>query len=189
VPIVVIEHNEADPKWLKPLANSAQIEGAIKELLGFEYFKSLMGRGCRGVGVDRLEDVLRGGVDVRPTDSVIFRDHLDKAVEYGAAADGLLIMIYDESQLKAASIEFPGSTSEAELAQFAAEYPVRINDYNGRILLSRCGPDKDPGYGLLYGAWIADDPFDALRMLLVVATIGTDAVARTRETLSKVSSE
>jgi hypothetical protein len=188
VPIVVIEHTEPDSKWLKPLANSGQIERAVKDLLGVEYFASVMGRGCRGVSLDRLDDVLRGGVDVRPTDSVIFVDHLDKAIEYGAGEEGLLVIVYDKSQLKPASIEFPNSTSAADLNQFAAEYPTRIDDYNGNILLSRCGPNKDAGYGLLYGAWIPDDPFNALRMLLVIAQASNNALATTREAISRETS-
>jgi hypothetical protein len=188
VPIVVIEHNEPDPKWLKSLANTGQIESAIQDLLGFDYFASLMGAGCRGVAVGRLETILRAGVDVSPTDSVIWLDHLDKAVEYGSA-DGVVVMVFDERQLKPASREFPKSTSEEELTQIANEYPTRIDDYNGRTLLSRCGPHQDPGYGLLYGAWIPGDPFDALRLVRVIAPSGQNIPSAVGETVAKVAAK
>lgn len=171
VPVVLVEHDEPDPKWLKDLANSGAIESAVKDLLGFDYFKFLMGNGCRGVALSRIEDILAAGVDVRPTNAVIWVDHLDKAVEYGSDA-GTVVMVFDNAQLRPASIEFPKSTPETELAQFANEYPMRVDDYHGKVLLSHCGPTQDPGYGLLYGRWIESNAFDALRMVLVIVPAG-----------------
>jgi hypothetical protein len=187
IPVLVVEHNEPDPKWLKDLANSHTIENAVKDLLGLDYFRSVMGDGCRGVPFDRLGDVMAEGVDVRPTDSVIWVDHLDKAVEYGSE-DGVVIMVFDRAQLKPASIVFPKSTSEEELAHFANDYPTRVDDYHGDILISRCGPKQDPGYGLIYGSWIQSNAFDALRMVLVIAQEGHNAKQRVVEIIRGVAS-
>ena len=44
---------------------------------------NLIGCGFRAVAIDRLEAVLRNGIDVEPVDSVIFVATFDKAGEYG----------------------------------------------------------------------------------------------------------
>lgn len=172
IPIIVIEHNEPDPKWLKDLVNSGEIEGSIKALLGQDYFLAVMSTGCRGVPLTRLEAVLSRGVDVDPTDSVISVDHLDKAVEYGSV-DGVVVMVFDPAQLKPASIEIPPSTPEAQIDALRREYPTRIENYHGNTLLSRVREGQgDAGYGLLYGRWIPSDPWEVLQMILVVAPHG-----------------
>jgi hypothetical protein len=49
----------------------------------------------RGVGVDRLGAVLRSGIDVEPSDSVIYVDFFDKAWEYGGMPKVILALDRD----------------------------------------------------------------------------------------------
>jgi hypothetical protein len=52
---------------------------------------------CRGVGLDRLGVILDNGCDVSPTDSPIFADSIDKAIEYGGPSQ--VLQIFDIEKL------------------------------------------------------------------------------------------
>ncbi len=71
--------------------------------------------GCsfRGVSIDRLVTVLNHGIDVLPTNAVIYTDCFDKAFEYGGWPK--VVLAFDADRLQTTFREIPADSSEAEL--------------------------------------------------------------------------
>lgn len=124
----------------------------------------------RAVELDRLESVLRYGIDVEPKDSVIFADGFDKAWEYGGFPK--LMMILDRSRLDASWRDVPASTPPAELADLRRTFPTMVQMPDGQFWLSRL-PESNrrlaTPYEGAYGYWIPGSPFNALQGILLFA--------------------
>ncbi len=69
--------------------------------------------GFRGVSIDSLPAVLQQGIDVVPTNDVIFVDDLDKALEYGGWPKVLLALRW--SSLKCTFKHLPADSSKEKV--------------------------------------------------------------------------
>ena len=123
----------------------------------------------RGVSIDRLQTVLRAGIDVVPTDSVIYLSDFDKAWEYGDFPK--IVLALDSQKVKASWQTIPADTPPVELAEIRKAYPTSIPCSDDESLwLSRL-PADDPRIGTSYEAsyafWIPGDPLEAVRAVFV----------------------
>jgi len=129
-------------------------------------------RGClfRAVSLDRLSSVLREGIDVEPTNAVIWANGLDKALEYGDWPK--LIMALDHNFMKKTYTELDANTSEQELAAVCRDYPTLVNQGEGsKLFFSRLKED-DPRLCSTYESfsawWIPGDPWNALKGVFIL---------------------
>ena len=125
----------------------------------------------RGVSIDRLQNVLDNGIDVLPTDSVIYADSYSKAWEYGGMPKVVLALKW--AGLDRTWRELPAATPEAEIAALRLQFGTEVRSDDGsRIWLSRL-PDSDrrvgTDYETSYARWIPGNPFDCLRAVLIFA--------------------
>lgn len=128
-----------------------------------------MGNMFRGVSTDRLATVLKQGIDVEPTDAVIWVNALDKALEYGGWPK--IVMALDHEWLKMTFAELDANTSEDELKAVRREFPTVLRSADGsKLWCSRLREDA-PQIGTPYEAysarWIPGDPWRALKGIFV----------------------
>ena len=120
----------------------------------------------RGVSVDRLDVILNIGIDVEPTDSIIFTDMcFSKAWEYGGWPK--IILELDSTKLDRTFREVPADTPAEELEEIRKTFPTSLisKDANS-IWFSRLHEDDSritSDYEFEYARWIPGDPFAALR--------------------------
>ena len=179
VPLVVLEHTVES--WELDLDD---LLGGVKRALG-TITMELLHPGCRGVGADRLPQVLQTGVDVTPTDAPIWVHYVDKAVEYGEADK--LVEVYDVGQLARSCCEVPVWAPQWKQDRIAASYPTRTVTADGkRFRFSRL-PANDTRMGTAYEVdfcrWIPGDPLEALRLLIVCGPAGGNLVERIQAVL------
>ncbi|WP_433287790.1 hypothetical protein ACQPZQ_34270 [Pseudonocardia sp. CA-142604] len=130
----------------------------------------LAGAMFRGVSSDRLQTVLQTGVDVVPTNSVIYAsDDFDKAWEYGDFPK--VVLALDSRKVKPSWQMIPADTPPVELAEIGKVYPTAVPYSNGESLwLSRL-PADDPriatDYEASYAFWIPGNPLEAVRAVFV----------------------
>jgi hypothetical protein len=129
-------------------------------------------RGFRGVTLDRLPTVVRLGIDVEPTCTPIYHDHIDKAWEYGGFPK--VILALDERLLDRTFREVPLDHPEEEQQALLEEFPTRVVGPEGSTLwFSKLAPD-DPRltkpYEWAYGCWIPGDAREALNGVFVIGT-------------------
>lgn len=142
----------------------------------------------RGVGLDRLPTILATGVDVSPTDSLIYCAEMDKANEYGDFPRVIMAFRYrDENKQtvlhRATATIFP-FTSPDNAAELRALYPfetARRDDCT--VHLSRINPTDTVrmNYARDHGHFLPGDPWRALVGLFVVAD--ADGLAAAHETV------
>lgn len=125
----------------------------------------------RAVGLDKLDQVLRIGID-REVGSVVFwaDQSVEKAWEYGELPKVLLLL--DPKRVEASWREVPSHASEDELATLRRGYPTEIRTLDNTYWFSRLSLD-DPrvatGYEIEYGRWIPGDAREALLGLIIFA--------------------
>src|SRR6266540_17607 len=124
----------------------------------------------RGVSIDRLSTVLRTGIDVEPTDSIIFADcfGFGKAWEYGGWPK--LILALNPRGLERTYREVAADLPVDQLAELRKRYPSVLKSSDGsRLWLSRF-PENSPriatGYETEYARWIPGDALKVLKALL-----------------------
>jgi hypothetical protein len=121
---------------------------------------------CRGVPLSALQRVLDTGIDVQPTNSVIWADFLEKALEYGG--EEKIVLILNPKAMRRCSW-LVGAGEDASQAEAIIGGPATLLP-NGQRLYSRL-PLADPRRGSLaeaeYGWFIPGDPFSALAGVLV----------------------
>jgi hypothetical protein len=126
----------------------------------------------RGVGLDRLATVLTTGIDVEPSDSVIFADFIDKAWEYGGFPK--VILALDPGRLERTFREIPADTPQDELDAVRERFPNVLTSADGETLWCSRMSIEDPRiaspYEWAYAWWIPGDPFEALRAVLLFAS-------------------
>lgn len=124
----------------------------------------------RGVEINHLDDVLRYGIDVSPTDSVIYADFPDKALEYGGWPK--LLMAFNAEHLRWTFIEIAANSSEELKAQVFKEFPTMLPSSDGsRLWCTRLGtgdPRIASAYERSYAWWIPGDPWRALKALFIL---------------------
>ena len=123
----------------------------------------------RGVDVSRLPTVLRTGIDVEPSDSVIFVDGFEKAWEYGGMPK--VILALDWECLQGTWHEMPSTASAAEVNSVKALFRTQLlSDDKKRFWFSRLNQD-DPRiaseYETAYARWIPGNPLEAIRAILI----------------------
>lgn len=134
----------------------------------------------RAVSIDRLPYILKNGCDVKPTNSVIYADDLEKAFEYGSNvldnminnSTGKVIMILSMSGMSRSYREMPVDADPILLEKLRNEYPTAITSSDGkRIWFSRLPQDNRnlaSPYEREYGWYIAGDPWNVLAGIIVV---------------------
>lgn len=124
----------------------------------------------RGVSIDRLDAVLTSGIDVQPTNSVLFASTFNKAWEYGGFPK--VLMALDTSGMsrtwtKRSSEEI----SQPELDELSERYPTVVERNDGKDLWFSRLPEDDPRvatqYETAHAWWIPGDPFDVLRAIFI----------------------
>lgn len=173
VPVVVIPSEQPWRKWGGGPENwefhqalAALIDRAVYEpnIIRESPLHLLM----RGTRLDNLPRVLATGVDVTPTDSVIWvADDPQKCLEYGP-----LLLLYDRWLLDNTFREVDASIDVAELDRLRQTFPTLVRSRDGtKFWLSRL-PEDDrrvgSDYEWGYGRWIPGDALQALRGVVAV---------------------
>jgi hypothetical protein len=176
VPVAVVEYERSatrldDLSLYLPLADAL---GGLAELIRLP--------GCRGVPFDRLAEILAHGLDVEPTTAPIFVNLPSKALEDGG--DEKVIEVFNFMLLEQTYRRVPVDTPAARLSELRATYPTCVTQNDGGTLwLSRL-PADDPRVATSYESdlarWIPGDPWEALRMIVVVGAAGCGLVERAR---------
>jgi hypothetical protein len=124
----------------------------------------------RGVSVDRLSIVLRQGIDIHPTDGVIFAALPDKAIEYGAWPKILLAL--DRDSLSPTFKEISTNSSEEAIQSVRRDFPNLVRSIDGSKLwctrFSKDDPRIATDYEIGYAWWIPGDPLAALKAVFVL---------------------
>ncbi|MDQ6893717.1 MAG: protein kinase [Acidobacteriota bacterium] len=160
------------PLWLVRLPHGGELVPPFDEIAFLTRLDPrLLGCSFRGIGSDRLRKVLQTGIDVEPTDSVIYVDLFEKAWEYGAWPKVLLAL--DNSRLDRSWREIRAGTPTGEIEHLRGRFPTiaPIADGSG-WWMSRLPPsDSQIGtsYEIAYARWIPGDPFEALGAILLFA--------------------
>jgi hypothetical protein len=140
----------------------------------------------RGVSLKRLPAILTAGVDVEPTDSIIYCDFISKAYEYGG--DDKVIMAFryfgsDEQHLvRRAVTQILPATSAEDADERRRLYPHDLGPNSaGNPRLCRVKPKTHADFTYLrtYGYFIPDNPWDALVGLFIYGNPDTLASVRT----------
>ncbi|MDI1228245.1 MAG: hypothetical protein PSY14_11225 [bacterium] len=123
----------------------------------------------RGVSTDRLATVLKQGIDVEPTNAVIWVNDLDKALEYGGWPK--IVMALDHECLKMTFVQLDANTSEDELMAVRREFPTVLKSADGSTLwcsrLREDAPQINTDYEAYSARWIPGDPWRALKGIFV----------------------
>lgn len=125
----------------------------------------------RGVPIQRLDALLDNGVDVDPTDTVIFCAEEDKAFEYarsgwGEDGPGLLYALHG-GYLERSFCTLPADASPEEIAEVRKTYPHEYPDQHGGQYFSRLADQNNTAYEIAYGYWIPGAARDALLAVFV----------------------
>lgn len=154
-----------DDCWDSMFRSAPFLMGNLNDLLLGSMARSIK----RCVGLERLPMILQHGVDVFPTNSVIWADTTaGKALEYGG--DEKVMMLFNEDHTKPAYRTIPATTPQNELEELRILYPTINPSADGSTLsLSRL-PKNDTrtaNYDIFFGRWIPGDPFEALAGLVL----------------------
>ena len=129
----------------------------------------------RGVEYDRLPVVLRQGIDVIPTDSVIYTaESACKAMEYGwyANTQKMILLMYDAAKISRTFIECPNNTPADELKELMQIYPTKVElSDTETVWLSRLKKEDKrlaTPYEADYAGWISRNPFEALVGIIAI---------------------
>jgi hypothetical protein len=160
------------PVWFVAAGVEAPRQPPVGELETVD--RALLACLFRAVSIDRLGTVLTTGVDVEPSDAVVYADSFEKAWEYGGWPKVVLALSLDK--LDRTYRELPADTDAEELALVQQRFPTVLPAVDGTTLwCSRLAQD-DPciakSYEREYAWWIPGDPFEALRAVLLFGPAG-----------------
>jgi hypothetical protein len=172
------------PLWLATVdLDKYRYKPPLRDVDLWEAWPELMRCEFRGVSIDRLETILRIGVDVEPPDSVIYVSDFDKAWEYGGFPK--LVLAFKCDKLRRTHATVPADTPPEELSELTKTFPTVVPSIDGESLyLSRLAADDTAlgtEYEWAYAYWIPGDPFDALVAALVFAPPAENHVAAAAE--------
>lgn len=141
--------------------------------------------------LDRLDTILKNGVDVEPPDSVIWVDQsISKPLEYGG--DEKVMMMFDPGKLEQTWCEVPCDAPETQLNTLRATYPTMFPSQGGTHLWFSRLPENDrrvmSGYEAEHGKWIPGDPWEALLGLIPIGPDHDALATRAEAALAKVAS-
>jgi len=147
----------------------------------------------RCVTLHRLPIVLASGVDVEPSDSPIYvTPHVDKAFEYGGAIkwgaqEPTVLLGYDHKALDRTFREVSSDIEPAEFDKLKRTFPNVSPSTDGQTLLLSRIANGPVAYEFSYGYWIPGDPFDALRIVVVLGKRDRGIGSVTRDAVSACS--
>lgn len=123
----------------------------------------------RSVSYDKWGYVKENGVDVNPTNSVIYCDDLEEASKYGGWPK--VIMGFDRRCLDTSCRIVDSSIEDSELKILLEKFPTKEKTINGsKFWLSRLPLDdsrRGSPYEMRYGRWIPGDPWQALKLIIL----------------------
>ena len=137
--------------------------------------------GCefRGINVDRLATVLATGIDVEPSDAVIYANSFDKAWEYGDFPK--VVLALRPEALERTYRQIPADTPPEELSVIQERFPTVVPSVDGGHLWCSRLPADDTRvttpYEAEYAWWVPGNPFAALYSVLVFARHAEDLEA------------
>ena len=124
---------------------------------------------CRGVRLDCLSCILMNGCDVSPTNSPIFADDMDKAIEYGGADQ--VIQIFDPKLLKRSWTEVRSDEDASRIESLKRYYKSWETSQDGsHIWFSMFAFEsryRTSAYEVDYGWFIPDDAQKALTAIAI----------------------
>jgi hypothetical protein len=124
----------------------------------------------RGVDISRLSTVLKTGIDVEPSNSVIYASDLKKSLEYGGSPK--LILALDSNRLKKTYVETNSDIPEAEISRLRETYPTMLRSEGGASLwfsrMDQTDTRLATPYESEYAWWIEQDHQRALKGLLLL---------------------
>jgi hypothetical protein len=131
----------------------------------------------RGVEIGRLPTILSTGIDIDPTDGVIYCEVGDKAYEYGGFPKVIMALRYENDAGKqvtfpACRIVFSDSSPES-VAEARELYPFDLGrDSEGRARRCRVQPAShaELSYLSTYGFFVDGNAWDALAAVFVFGT-------------------
>jgi hypothetical protein len=161
LPIVVCE-TQRDPYFNGHEIDSWFFKSAVRAMRSVEKVGL---PSYRGVPLSRLEAVAEAGIDVRPTDSVIWvADAMEKALEYGGNQSKAVLLL-DHKRMARSNRLLPPDAPPARVAEVEKAYGSPTILPNGSRFYSRL-PVGDPSRGKsnedAYGWYIPESPFAAL---------------------------
>jgi hypothetical protein len=120
----------------------------------------------RGVSIDRLDVVATHGIDVVPTDSVIWvADDMEKALEYGGDGSKAVLLL-DPKMMERSCRLLPADALASVIAEVEKDYGKDfLTLRNGSRLYSRLPrdyPNRGGSNERAYGWYIPGAPFSAL---------------------------
>lgn len=141
------------------------------------YPEKLVGVQFRGLSLDRLDCILETGIDVVPSDAVIYTSTAEKALEYGGDGPRCLVVLRNDRIRPTHKIITADAPAE-EIERLRARYPTEVPmPDKGKIYFSRLSRDDrrlGTGYEHEYASWIPGDAKDAL---VAVVLVGPDTDA------------
>jgi len=149
----------------------------------------------RGMGLDRLQQVLENGIDAYPTNEAFFADQcISKALEYGGnqmfpdKCRGKIVLAIDESKVERSYTEVPSDTPHAELLRLENRFgrPPILGQRKGYLWFSRFRPVSQTIRGIDYagtpeerswGYWIPGNAIEAIRYIIIIAECDSATLA------------
>lgn len=123
----------------------------------------------RSVSYEKWDYIKENGVDVSPTDSVIYCDCLGKAFEYGSWPK--VIMGFDSNLLDRTYREVNSPMEESELQTLLEKFPTKETSVDGsKLWLSRLAVNdrrRTSAYEIQYARWIPEEPWKALKLIIL----------------------
>jgi hypothetical protein len=162
------------PTWLLRIGRDGIPNQSVRDLV--ELNRELLACEFRGVPAERLAQVWRTGIDVEPTDSPIFVDGLDKALEYGGWPK--VVLALDGDHLDRTFREVSADLPDTECEALQEDFPTVLESSDGITRWYSRLPKDDPrtgsAYEVAYSRWIRGDPLEALRGVIVLAYTDED---------------
>lgn len=145
--------------------NQIQLLGKISNLISTKIFSYKF----RAVEYSRLSYVIKTGIDIDPTDGVVYAESFSKAYEYGGWPKIMLVL--DSSHMQRTYREIPVDTPKDEIRRLQEIYPTILKSKDrSKFWLSRL-PEDDKHiashYESEYAWWIPGDPKEALGAILI----------------------
>jgi len=144
-------------------------KGAAKKVSDLLLKMGIVAVTCRGVPLDRLPVIISNGCDVLPTDSPIFADFMDKAIEYGGAAQ--VVQIFDIDQLKRTFTEVSAHIDSNKIQKLKETYKSwEKSGDREKIWFSMLQFEdqrRTTSHEVAYGWFIPGNPWDALIALAI----------------------
>ena len=167
-PVPVFVLNMEGDIGLVNCSNSFALLDAASDMCGTQFCQYLF----RGVAGAKLKNILTHGIDVTPTDSVIFCNTFEKAFEYGDFPKGIIAL--DPNCLDRTFRETEFNIPDEEVAALRKTFPTMLISEDGKKRWFSRLPEDDRrialDYETVYAKWIPGDPKEALKAVFLIET-------------------